>query len=279
MKKHIIYKLIKFWCILSIFLITIIISSIFIYILNKGYNSLNLEFIFDMPKGTPLGSEGGIFPAIIGSLYLLIIACLFSALLGISTSIYLVFYCKNTKISYFFNLIVSSIAGIPSIILGLFGYTFLIYHLNLGRNLLSGGITLGIMIFPYVQVRVEKILNELSPYYIQASYALGLSKSYTIFKLVLPLCIGEIISTIILSGGFAMGAAAPIIMTAAVIHAPVPKSIFVPTMALPYHLYILIGEGISIENAYGTALILLILLLGLNLLATFFTKLFSTVKK
>lgn len=279
MKKPIIYKFIKLWCILSTLLVALTISSIFIYILSQGYSCLNLKFIFDMPKGTPLGSEGGIFPAIIGSIYLLIISCLFSALLGIATSLYLVFYCKNTKIKYFFNLIVSSIAGIPSIILGLFGYTFLVYHLNLGRNLLSGGITLGIMIFPYVQVRTEKIMHEISPYYIQSSYALGLSKSYTIFKLILPLCIGEIISTIILSGGFAMGAAAPIIMTAAVIHAPVPTNVFSPVMALPYHLYILIGEGISIENAYGTALVLLILLLGLNLLAVFFAKIFSTTKK
>ena len=278
MKKSILYKLIKLWCITSVIILTFIISTMFLYILNKGASGLSFKFIFGLPQGTPLGAEGGIFPAIIGSLYLLIISCSFATLLGISTSIYLVFYCKNSKFKYMFNLIISSISGIPSIILGLFGYTFLVYHLNLGRNLLSGGLTLGIMILPYIQVQTEKILSEVAPEYIRNSYALGISKSYTIYKLILPLCIGELISVVILSGGFAMGAAAPIIMTAAVINAPVPKSIFSPVMALPYHLYILIGEGISIQNAYATALILLILLLLINFLAASIVKLFSKIK-
>lgn len=278
MKKSILYKLIKLWCIANVIILTFIISTMFLYILNKGASALNFNFIFSTPQGTPLGAEGGIFPAIIGSLYLLIISCSFATLLGISTSIYLVFYCKNSKLKYMFNLIISSISGIPSIILGLFGYTFLVYHLNLGRSLLAGGITLGIMILPYVQVQTEKIFHEIAPEYIKSSYALGISKSYTIYKLILPLCIGELISIVILSGGFAMGAAAPIIMTAAVINAPVPKSIFSPVMALPYHLYILIGEGISIQNVYGTALILLILLLLINFLAASIIKLFSKIK-
>lgn len=278
MKKTVIYKFIKLWCIFSIIIVSLMIFSIFFYILIKGIKSLNLEFIFDTPKGTPLGSEGGIFPAIIGSIYLLLVSCLVATTLGISTSIYLVFYCKNSHLKYIFNLIISSISGIPSIILGLFGYTFLVYHLELGRSLLSGGITLGIMILPYIQVQTEKILTEIPSTYIHSSYALGVSKSYTIFNIILPLCLGNIISTVILSGSFAMGAAAPIIMTAAVINAPVPKNIFSPVMALPYHLYILIGEGISTENAYGTALILIILLLLINFLASSISKLFSKIK-
>lgn len=278
MKKSILYKLIKLWCITSIIILAFIISTIFIYILSKGISSLSFDFIFGTPEGTPLGAEGGVFPAIIGSIYLLIISCIVATILGVSTSIYLVFYCRNSKLKYIFNLIISSISGIPSIILGLFGYTFLVYHLNLGRSLLSGGITLGIMILPYIQVQTEKIFNEISPEYIKSSYALGISKSYTLYKLVLPLCIGELFSTVILSGGFAMGAAAPIIMTAAVINAPVPKSIFSPVMALPYHLYILIGEGISLQNAYGTALILLLLLIFINFSAISIVKLFSRIK-
>lgn len=278
MKKSILYKLIKLWCITSIIILAFIISTIFISILSKGLSSLSFDFIFGTPKGTPLGTEGGIFPAIIGSIYLLIISCIVATILGVSTSIYLVFYCKNSKLKYIFNLVISSISGIPSIILGLFGYTFFVYHLNLGRSLLSGGVTLGIMILPYIQVQTEKLFNEIAPEYVKSSYALGISKSYTLYKLILPLCIGELFSTVILSGGFAMGAAAPIIMTAAVINAPVPTNIFSPVMALPYHLYILIGEGISLQNAYGTALILLLLLIFINFSAISIVKLFSKIK-
>lgn len=276
MKKKYIFNLIKSWCIFSIFILFMIIFSIFIYIAVKGLPTLNLNFLLEMPKGTPLGTQGGIYPAIIGSLYLLIISCTFATILALSTSIYLVFYCKNSRVKYFFNLIIRSIAGIPSIILGLFGYSFLVYHLNLGRSLLSGGLTLGIMILPYIQTQTEKILSEYHTTIINSSYALGISKSYTINKLILPHCIGDILSTIILSGGFAMGAAAPIIMTAVVIYAPSPDNLLSPIMALPYHLYILIGEGISVSNAYATALVLLILLLIINFLALSVAKLLKS---
>ena len=158
-------------------------------------------------------------------------------------------------------------AGVPSIVLGLFGYTLLVLYLRLGRTLLSGGITLGIMIFPYIQVRVEKTLKEVDKDIIDSSYALGVSKVYTLFKLILPICKADIVSAITLAGGFAMGATAPIILTAAVMFAPIPKSLSSPVMALPFHLYILTGEGISLEKAYGTALVLILILLIINILS------------
>jgi len=158
-------------------------------------------------------------------------------------------------------------AGIPSIILGMFGYTLLILYFKINRSLLTASITLGIMIFPYIEVRIEKIMNEINSNIISTSYALGVSKFYTIFKLILPICREDIISAILLGGGFAMGATAPIILTGAVIFAPIPKSILSPVMALPFHLYILTGEGISLEKAYGTAAILIILLLIINVLS------------
>ena len=156
-------------------------------------------------------------------------------------------------------------AGIPSIVLGLFGYTLLVVNLKLERSLLSAGITLGIMIFPFIQVRVEKAFRETSDTITGSSYALGVSNSYTFFRLILHMCKFEIVSAITLAGGFAMGAAAPIILTGAVIFAPIPKSLLSPVMALPFHLYILIGEGISLEKAYATALVLVLLLLIINI--------------
>lgn len=158
-------------------------------------------------------------------------------------------------------------SGVPSIVLGLFGYALLVLYLGFGRSLLSGGITLGIFIFPFIQIRVEKTLKEVDKSIITSSYALGVSEVYTLFKIILPICRADIISAITLAGGFAMGAASPIILTAAVMFAPVPESLFSPVMALPFHLYILTGEGISLEKAYGTALVLMLLLLVINIIS------------
>ncbi|SCG81836.1 putative ABC transporter permease protein yqgI [Proteiniborus sp. DW1] len=260
-------SLFNLWIILSTIIVLSSIAFIFIYIIKNGAGSINLEFILGKPKGIPLGSEGGILPAIVGSLLLTLIACIFATVLAISTAIYVVFYCNSKRIEGIVHVIVQCMAGVPSIVLGLFGYTLLVVNLKLGRSLLSGGITLGIMIFPFIQVRVEKTLREISTSLINSSYALGVSKSYTLFKLVLPMCKSDIVSAITLAGGFAMGAAAPIILTAAVIFAPIPESLSSPVMALPFHLYILTGEGISLEKSYATALVLIMLLFIINLLS------------
>lgn len=267
MKEKIEDKIFKLWIIISTIMVVITIVFILVYILRRGLSSINLEFIFGSPKGIPLGSEGGILPAIVGSLLLMILACLFASLLALSTAIYTVFYCENNILSDTIHLIIQCMAGVPSIVLGMFGYTLFIMYFNISRSLLTSSMTLGIMIFPYIEVRVEKILNEIDSSIINSSYALGISKYYTIFKLIIPMCRAEITSAILLAGGFAMGATAPIILTGAVIFAPIPKSIFSPVMALPFHLYILTGEGISLEKAYGTATVLIIILFIINVLA------------
>lgn len=267
MKEKIEDKIFKLWIIISTIMVVITIVFILVYILRRGLSSINLEFIFGSPKGIPLGSEGGILPAIVGSLLLMILACIFASLLALSTAIYTVFYCENKILSDTIHLIIQCMAGVPSIVLGMFGYTLFIMYFNISRSLLTSSMTLGIMIFPYIEVRVEKILNEIDSSIINSSYALGISKYYTIFKLIIPMCRAEITSAILLAGGFAMGATAPIILTGAVIFAPIPKSIFSPVMALPFHLYILTGEGISLEKAYGTATVLIIILFIINVLA------------
>lgn len=272
MKENIQDNLFKIWIIISTVLVATITLFIMGYIFKRGLGIINLEFIFGSPKGIPLGSEGGILPAIIGSILLMILACLFASILAISTAIYISFYCNSKKESDIIHLIIQCMAGIPSIILGMFGYTFLVLYLNISRSLLTAGLTLGIMIFPFIEVRVEKIINEIDSNIINASYALGVTKYYTIRKIVLPIYRTEIISTILLAGGFAMGATAPIILTGAVIFAPIPNSLLEPVMALPFHLYILTGEGISLEKSYGTAAILIIILLIINILSLIVTK-------
>lgn len=263
----------RIWAFASAFVVLTILVYIFFFIAKDGFKAINLTFIFEKPKGFPPGAEGGIFPAIMGSLMLTFIACVFASVLAISTAIYVVFYCKNKFIKGLIHLIVQCMTGIPSIVLGLFGYTLLVLHLKIGRSLLAGSITLGIMIFPFIEMRIEKILLEVDRNILKSSYALGVSKSYTFFNLIVPMCKIDIISTITLAGGFAMGAAAPLTLTAAVISAPIPKSLFSPVMALPFHLYILIEEGISIENAFGTAFVLIILLLIINIFSIYMARL------
>lgn len=259
--------LFKIWIIFSGVLALISVSFIFIYIFKNGYKSITWEFILSNPKGIPLGSEGGVLPAIVGSLLLMLTSCVFASILAISTAAYVVFYCKSKRLESLAHVVIQCMAGVPSIVLGLFGYTLMVVNLKMGRSLLSAGLTLGIMIFPYIQVRVEKTFREFSSSTLYSSYALGISKLYTFFYLVLPRCKAEIVSAVTLAGGFAMGAAAPIILTGAVIFAPIPKSLSSPVMALPFHLYILTGEGISMEKSYATALVLISILFIINVVS------------
>lgn len=263
--------LFKLWLVTSIVAVLSAVLFIFGYLFTKGISSVNSEFIFSNPKGIPLGSEGVVFPAIVGSLGLFVIACAFAGLLALATSLYLVFYCESKRIEAMAHMVIQCMAGIPSIVLGLFCYTLLVVNLNLGRSLLAAGITLGIMIFPFTEVRVEKSLMETGKHLINSSYALGVSKAYTLFKLVLPQCRNDIVSAVTLTGGFAMGAAAPIILTGAVIFAPAPESLLSPVMALPFHLYILTGEGISLEKAYATAFVLIALVFAINVFSIILT--------
>ena len=165
------------------------------------------------------------------------------------------------------NLIIQCIAGIPSIVLGLFGYAFLVIKLKLGLSILASGLTLAIMIFPFIEIRIQKLFQETNQQLLEASASLGINRSYTILHLLLPMYRKQILSIITLASGYAMGAAAPVMLTGCMMNAPVPKSLFSPFMSLPYHLYVLIGQGISMENAYGTAFVLMMLVLLINLLA------------
>ncbi|AUM94285.1 MULTISPECIES: phosphate ABC transporter permease PstA [Clostridium] len=267
MKKSLKDVLLLLWYFLSTFLVIFIVFFIIAYVLKNGIHTINKDFLLDNPKGMPLGKEGGIFPAIVGSLLLMFISSITASILAIATAVYLTLYNKNKKIDGIIHIIIHSISGIPSIVLGLFGYSFLVFFLDLGVSLLAGAITLSIMIFPYIEVVTEKAIEEVDKKLIVSSYSLGIDKTYTFFKIILPQCIEEIVSGIMLSGGFAMGATAPIMLTSAVISSPTPDSIMSPVMALSYHLYILISQGISMENAYGTAFVLMSILIILNFLS------------
>ena len=262
--------LVKLWAFTACAVTIGIIAFLFGWIFWKGAGAVTWEFLTEVPKGLIIGTEGGILPAIVGSACYTGLACLFASVLGIATAIYQVFYCKNKRLAGGIALVMQCMAGVPSIVMGLFGYTLLVHALGWGKCILAGGITQGIMILPFIQVRAEKALREVDPALIKASYALGMSPVYTIRRVVLPRCLPQLVSGIILGGCYAMGAAAPLIFTGAVIMAKVPKSIMKPAMALPYHLYMLLTQGTSAENAYGTAFVMMMVVLLTNTLATWF---------
>lgn len=263
----------KVWLYLSVFLVLAAAAFIIFHIVFHGWSSLSLEFLFDSPSGMPLGTEGGIFPAIMGTLALGAVSITAASLLGAATALYLYLYCRNSFINSAIRLVIQCIAGIPSIVLGLFGYTFFVVFMGMGYSLLAGGLTLAIMIFPVVSVNTEKALAETNKEQVLASYALGISRAHTFSRIILPQTKNDIVSGILLAVVYAMGATAPIMLTAAVLSASAPSSLTRPVMALPYHLYILASERLSIDHAYGTALVLLLILLGIYVLvATLFTR-------
>ena len=246
------------------------IFTLFALVFVKSRDHLNVHFLTDSPKGFPLGSEGGIFPAIMGSIGFTWVACVLSTFLSFMTAVYLQFYCSNGKYKQLMRVVIGMLAGIPSIILGLFGYSFLVVRLGFGISILSGGLVLGLMVFPYMTIRFERIFTAIADRYEAGSYAMGVNTVYYILHVVLPLAWRDMVSTMSFVSGMAMGASAPLLLTGAVFYAKAPKSLLSPAMALPLHLYHLLSESISLENAFASAAVLLLILILLNVLTWLF---------
>ncbi len=262
-KKEIFYKSLTY---ISGALVFFLVGFLFLYIFFKGYKVINLNFLLDVPQGMVLGQEGGIAPAIIGSFLSTFIACGVAGFFGIFTSIHLVFYEKNQRKIKIIQSIIKCIGGIPSIVFGLFGYTLFTLYFGFGKSIVSGGLTLGVMIFPVVEIRIEKSLREIDENILKASYSMGVSKFYTIYKIGIPYCLKEIMASILLGYNYAIGATAPIMFCMAVINSPISFDIKKPAMSLSYHLYTLMTQGISMEMAYGTAFILLALIVVVTII-------------
>ena len=257
---------------LSFLLIFSALLFFFLYIFYKGYKVISPSFLLEAPKGMVLGEEGGIFPAITGSLAFSLTALVLSGLPSLFTAIFMVFYAKEGRKKESLHFFIHLLSGVPSIVLGLFSYSLFVYQLKLGRSVLSGAIALAIMIFPFMEIRMEKIFEEVPKSYLQSSESLGCSKGYTIRRLVLPYTLPELLSTMLLAFCFALGATPPILFTGGVAFAKSPTSLLSPAMALPLHLYLLLVQGgSSLSRAYGTALVMLFLLLIGNGMASLLT--------
>lgn len=266
------------WAWISMLAVCGVIAFLFLYIFIQGAHVISWDFLTKAPSGAVLGTEGGIFPAIVGSLLFTLTAVVLGGIPAIATALFLTFYCPNERMESVIRIVIQCIAGIPSIVLGLFSYSFLVRDLNWGRCIMSSGVALAIMILPFIEVRAEKAFRELSPQMIHSSYTLGCSRFYTVMRIVLPACRGELVSGIILGGCYAMGATAPMIFTGAVAYASVPTSLMQPAMALPMHLYLLLAQGAtSMDLAYGTAFVMMALILVSNILATVYAR--RSVKK
>jgi len=237
---------------------------ILLQILGQGLPVLHLRFFLDSPK--EMGREGGIFPTIIGTLALTAVAIFFATPLGVGTALFLREYTKEGQIRSIIRFGTDCLAGVPSIIFGLFGFVFFVIYLNMGWSILSGGLTLAAMILPTIISTAEEAIKAIPYSYREVSYSLGGTKWQTLTHAVLPNALPGIFTGIILSVGRSIGETAAVILTAGS-SLVMPTSLFSPIRTMSVHFYILAREGISMEMAYGTGAALILLVLLINTVA------------
>ncbi len=262
--KDILVKSLIYICAMTVIFIA---CYIVYYIIINGISEINIDFLLKNPEGIPPGKEGGIKNAIKGSVFLMIISIVFSLLLGVSCGIYRIVYCNSKIIYTIIGLIIQCISSIPSIIIGLFVYGFFIVTLNIPKSMLTAGISLGIMVFPFAERRIEKIILDIDRKIIRESNSLGVDKDYMCRKLILPIIKRDIISVAILAGSHAIGATAPILLTGAVFTGGSSDKLLQPVMALPFHLNMLLGQTALHGKAYATAFVLICILIILHVLS------------
>ena len=260
------------------FLVVGILIWILGFIIYNGFSVISWEFLTTGP--TEGMTSGGVFPAIVGTVYLVIGSIIFAFPLGVMSAIYTSEYAGRGWIVQLIRIMTNNLASIPSIVFGLFGMALFVNTLNFGDSIIAGSLTLGLLILPLVIRTTEEALNAIPKTMRKASLALGATKLQTIRKVVLPMAFFNIITGLILSIGRVSGETAPILFTVAAYFLPkLPDSIFDQVMALPYHLYVVATSGTDIESsrpiAYGTALILIAIVLLMNLLATLLRSYFS----
>lgn len=255
---------------LSILISIIFLFSLIIVILLNGAKVISISFLTEFPKDGM--TKGGIFPAIIGTLLLALGAIIFALPLGVMAAIYLREYAKSYRLIRIIRVGVNNLAGVPSVVFGLFGLAVFVKFFQFGVSMLSGSLTLGILILPIIIRSTEEAIAAVPDSFREASYGLGASRWHTVRHVVLPVALPGILTGSILGIGRAAGETAPILFTAATFYTRrLPSTVFDEIMALPYHIYALMTEGtrpeFQVPVAYGTALVLLLLVLSINLIA------------
>jgi phosphate transport system permease protein len=251
-------------------LVVLILFGILGFIFLRGFPALSWEFISEAPKDGMTG--GGIYPAIIGTLCLVGGSMLFAFPIGVLSAIYINEYVGDNFYKRFMKMMTNNLAGVPSIVFGLFGMALFVNQLGFGDSILAGSLTLGLLALPVIIRTTEEALKSVDDTYRSASLALGATKLQTIRRVVVPIAFPNILTGLILSIGRVSGETAPILFTVAAYFLPrLPQSIYDQVMALPYHLYVISTSGTDIQAsrtmAYGTALVLIFIVLISNLLA------------
>jgi len=240
------------------------------FMVSRGWRAISWEFLTQAPKDSM--TSGGILPCIVGTSSLCLMTIVIALPIGVSSAVYLNEYARQGTLVRIIRLGINNLAGVPSIVFGLFGLAFFCIVLKMGVSIVAGGLTLGIMTLPVIIGASEEALKAVPNTYREASLAMGASKWQTIRKVVLPAAFPGIITGSILGLSRAAGETAPIMYTGAVFFTPdLPGSILDEVMALPYHIYVLATAGTNIEATrhlqYGTALVLILLVFGMNLVA------------
>lgn len=262
-KEKIVENLIKIVGILSIIPVFIILG----YIVFKGISAISWDFLIKMPEDGM--RAGGIFPAIVGTIWLTIGTILISVPFGVLTGIYLVEYAKDNWLTRIINLTIINLAGIPSIIYGLFGMALFVIFLEFDVSILSGSLTLGIMCLPVIITSTRESLLAIPNHLREASLALGATKWETITKVILPAALPGILTGVILSISRAAGETAPIMFTAVAFYLPfLPETPWDQVMALPYHLYVISTQvpNMPLEYMTGTLFVLVVITISFNLI-------------
>ena len=269
-----------FFLFLATLLVVVPVGLIVVIIVQKGLPAINWQFLTDVPRQGM--RSGGIFPAIVGTLYLVGGAIIFALPIGLMAAIYLSEYSKENFLTRIIRLAIVNLAGVPSVVYGLFGLALFVVFFKFGASIFSGSLTLGIMILPLIITASREALESVPHSFREVSLSLGASKWQTIRHIVLPNAIPGILTGTILGLGRAAGETAPILFTVAAFYLPrLPNSIFDQAMALPYHLYVISTQVPNVDEKirYGTALVLLTLVLFMNLIAIVIRYKFRKKKK
>ncbi len=263
---------------MSSFLVLFILFYILGFLIYKGFSVISWEFLTSNPEEGM--TKGGIYPAIVGTMYLILGSLLVSVPIGVLSGIYINEYSKDGYAKRIIKMMTNNLAGIPSIVFGLFGMSLFVNTLGFGDSIIAGSLTLGLLTLPIIIRTTEEALIAIDTTFRTASYALGASKIQTIARVILPMGLPNIITGIILSIGRVSGETAPILFTVAAYFLPkLPSSIYDQVMALPYHLYVIATSGNNVELskpiAYGTALVLIAIVLIVNILANLIRNYFA----
>jgi phosphate transport system permease protein len=252
---------------ITLLVVTPIVLIIY-YVVSRGWSAMSWEFLTAAPRNGM--KEGGIFPAIVGTVLLIVGTMLFALPMGILSAVYLVEYAKDNLFTRMIKLSVVNLSGIPSIVYGLFGFTLFVVFLGFGTSILAGSLTLAIMSLPVIITATKEALEAVPMTYREISLSLGATRWQTVRHCVLPYAIPGILTGTVLSLSRAAGETAPILFTVAAFYLPrLPRSVFDQVMALPYHLYVISTQvpNMPINLSFATGLVLIGLVCLMNLVS------------